>query len=134
MKSLYRTMDKNSFASAEDKARCRRCRSLREFDDKFTGPARGFPDSAAYYSQLSLEKNIPMIRVPTLVLGADNDPFIRPGSAPLKAARESANVAIVHVKEGGHVSLLTGWKGRKSLTDLVVPDWIEAIIANKLSR
>jgi predicted alpha/beta-fold hydrolase len=134
MKALCRTMDKNPFASPEEKAKCRKCRTLKEFDDAFTGPSRGYPDSKLYYTQMKLDTNIPRLKVPLLVLGAENDPFIRPEFLPKKEARESENVVLVHVKEGGHVSLLTGWKGRRSLIEEIIPDWIEAARAYKKSK
>jgi predicted alpha/beta-fold hydrolase len=134
MKSIWGRMDKNPFASEEEKAKCRSLRTLRQFDNAFTAPSRGIPTADEYYSRLKLETKIPQVKVPTLVLGADNDPFVKAEWMPVRAAKESENVALVHSKEGGHVSFLTGWDARKSLIDVIVPEWIQAVVANKASK
>jgi predicted alpha/beta-fold hydrolase len=134
LRSLNRTMQKNPFAKQEDKDIARRCRTLREFDDHITGPSRGFANADGYYAQVAIEEKIPLVKVPTLVFGAENDPLIRPSFLPLKSVGVSENVALVHVREGGHVSFLTGWDAQRSLTDAIVPDFVSAVIANKLAR
>jgi predicted alpha/beta-fold hydrolase len=131
LRSLNKTMQKNPFAKDEDKAVVRRCRTLREFDDHITGPSRGFANADGYYAQVAIEAKIPLVKVPTLVFGAENDPLIRASFLPIKTVRASENVALVHVKEGGHVAFLTGWNAQRSLTDEIVTSFVAAVIASK---
>jgi predicted alpha/beta-fold hydrolase len=131
MKALSRTLAKSPFATEEDRAKCTKCRVLSQFDNEFTAPSRGFRCYQEYYAEMALDEKLPLVKVPTLVLGADNDPFIDVAHLPERAARESQNTVLVHVEEGGHVALLTGWSGKKSLIDVIVPDWFAAIVHHK---
>lgn len=63
-------------------------RTVRAFDDVFTGPFTGYRDAADYYEHASAARVLASIRVPTLVLHAEDDPFIviTPASRALLAA------------------------------------------------
>jgi len=55
----------------------RRPRSIREFDDVITARYSGFSDADDYYSRAAAARVIDRIAVPTLVIHAKDDPFIR---------------------------------------------------------
>src|ERR1051326_2810274 len=52
-------------------------RSLRDFDDRITAYYSGFADAQDYYTRASSSNVLEHIAVPTLVLHAQDDPFIR---------------------------------------------------------
>ena len=52
--------------------------SIREFDEKHTAPIHGFKDAADYYRQCSSIHFIPEIKIPTLILSAQDDPIADP--------------------------------------------------------
>lgn len=81
-------------------------RTVRAFDDVFTGPFTGYRDAADYYEHASAARVLAAIRVPTLVLNAEDDPFIviTPGSRALLAANPAIEFrAIPH---GGHCGFI----------------------------
>jgi predicted alpha/beta-fold hydrolase len=82
----------------------RRVRTLRNFDDFVTAPSFGFRDALDYYTRSSARPLIPLIRIPTLIIHAQDDPFIPCG--PLTDPSISANQSIVLVlpEYGGHVA------------------------------
>jgi predicted alpha/beta-fold hydrolase len=89
--------------------------SIREFDDKVTAFYEGFTGADDYYDRASSARTLDKIRVPTLVLHALDDPFIR----VLPATRQKllANPAIRYVEtaHGGHCAFLAdplGYDGR----------------------
>ena len=47
-----------------------------EFDDVYTGPDGGFPNAADYYRQSASCQQLAHIRKPTLIMTAQDDPFI----------------------------------------------------------
>jgi predicted alpha/beta-fold hydrolase len=104
---------------------------MREFDDKFTARVRGFPGHVEYYAAGNIYEKILKVKVPTLILGADNDPFTTAACAPIAQARKSERVVFAHTQEGGHVSFPTGRNGKGSLIDSVIPDWFESILAEQ---
>ncbi len=90
-----------------DPAALRRARSLREFDDRITGPLHGFRDAADYYSRCSPIRILGAIQVPTRIIHALDDPFIPRSSLP--SARELAPQVRLEISErGGHVGFVTG--------------------------
>jgi uncharacterized protein len=96
-------------------ARLRGVRSLREFDDKITAHYCGFAGAEDYYQRSSASRVIDRIAVPTLVLHAANDPFIR--ITPQTRARIAANphITFQETADGGHCSFLAepnGYDGR----------------------
>lgn len=50
--------------------------SIRAFDDRYTAPHHGFKDAADYYHQAAAMRVVDRIRVPTLIITAEDDPFI----------------------------------------------------------
>ncbi len=51
-------------------------RTVRDFDERFTAPHHGFRDADDYYHRASCLRVVDRVHVPTLVVSADDDPFI----------------------------------------------------------
>lgn len=51
-------------------------RTVREFDERYTAPHAGFRDAADYYARSSALQFAGRIRIPTLVIHAQDDPFV----------------------------------------------------------
>jgi predicted alpha/beta-fold hydrolase len=81
----------------------RKVKTLRDFDDFFTGPLHGFSDAAEYYQINSSLQFLDQIEVPTLVLNAQNDPFLSDSCFPVKLAKSLDLVHFEFPKHGGHV-------------------------------
>lgn len=81
----------------------RKIKTLRDFDEYFTGPMHGFSDAEEYYRINSSLQFLDQIEVPTLVLNAQNDPFLSKTCFPIKLARKLVNVHFEFPKHGGHV-------------------------------
>ena len=82
-------------------------RTVREFDERFTAPAHGFADADDYYYRSSAIRVIDQIRVPTLIIHAEDDPFIP--IAPLRnpAVANNPHVLLVAPEHGGHVAFIS---------------------------
>ncbi len=88
-----------------------RVASIREFDDIITAPYCGFRDADDYYSQSSALRVIATIRIPTLILAAQDDPMV-----PFRSFRDGAlasnpNVTLVAPKHGGHCGFISRTNG-----------------------
>ena len=81
-------------------------RSLRDFDDRIVAPYCGFRDADDYYYRASSARVIDRIAVPTLILRALDDPFIR--LTPQTRSKVLANPHILYVEtpHGGHCAYL----------------------------
>ena len=73
-----------------------------EFDESFSAKMNGFSDRKAFYKQATLLNFLEDIKVPTLVLNAQNDPIIPAISNPFTIARKSSFVHLEMPKYGGH--------------------------------
>ncbi|HEU4593868.1 MAG TPA: alpha/beta fold hydrolase, partial [Pyrinomonadaceae bacterium] len=86
----------------------RRVRTVRQFDERFTAPHAGFRDAADYYAQSSALPLVARIRVPTLVLHAQDDPIIPASSFFDPSLAENPSVLLVLPEHGGHVAFVAG--------------------------
>lgn len=86
-------------------------RSLYEFDDTFTAPVSGFKSAADYYTQSSSNQFLSSIRIPTLIIAAQDDPVIP--FHQFEAADYSAATKLLAPRHGGHLGFCTprglGW-------------------------
>jgi uncharacterized protein len=81
-------------------------RSLRDFDDKIVAPYCGFRDADDYYFRAAAARVVDRIAVPTLILRALDDPFVRL-TAPTRAAiLANPHIALVETPHGGHCAYL----------------------------
>ncbi|MDA0314594.1 MAG: alpha/beta fold hydrolase [Bacteroidetes bacterium] len=81
-------------------------RTLRDFDNSFTGPLHGFYDAEEYYQTNSSLQFLPSIEVPTLVLNAQNDPFLSQSCYPIQLAKQLEQVHFEFPIHGGHVGFM----------------------------
>lgn len=98
-----------TFPDLCDLERLDRIKDLWEFDDVITGPKFGFGDARGYYAAASSQTFIPKIKIPTLIIQAQDDPFIP--FTPFAALPENKYVAILANKYGGHVGF---WQHAKT--------------------
>jgi uncharacterized protein len=78
-------------------------KTLRDFDDLFTGPLHGFQDAEEYYQVNSSLHFLDKIEIPTLVLNAQNDPFLSDTCFPNQLGKKLESVFFEFPKHGGHV-------------------------------
>ena len=82
-------------------------RSIEAFDDGFTAPLHGFLNAADYYQRASGRQFLPAIRVPSLIIHAQDDPFLAPDVVPNQAELPEL---VLHEAwpSGGHVGFVSG--------------------------
>lgn len=95
-------------ADACDVERGLAARTLREFDDAVTAPLHGFGGVDRYYAESSSARYVGAIRVPTLVLHAEDDPFLPASAIPRETLAENPWVRSAIVPRGGHVGFVEG--------------------------
>jgi hypothetical protein len=88
-----------------------RVRTLREFDDKITAKYFGFRDADDYYTQSSALRVASKIRVPTLIVTAQDDPFVPYSSFSDPALTDNAQVHVIAPEYGGHCAFISRHAG-----------------------
>ncbi|WP_143961673.1 YheT family hydrolase [Litoribacter populi] len=86
-------------------------KTLRDFDDVYTGPLHGYDDAHDYYEKCSSLYFLEGIEVPSLILNAVNDPFLSPLCYPKELALKLENVYMEFPKQGGHVGFSPRTRG-----------------------
>jgi len=93
------------FPKLFDQERMLASKNLYEFDNIVTAPLHGYRDVDDYWHRASACWVLNDIRVPSLVLNAQNDPFMPAQFLPKTA---SSYVTLDYPQEGGHVGFATG--------------------------
>lgn len=93
-----------------DPERMAAVRTLREFDDTLTAPLHGFADASDYYTKSSSLHFLEGIRIPTLLLSAEDDPFLPPDVLQQARATASRNprLTLDFPARGGHAGFVGG--------------------------
>ena len=82
-------------------------RTVRGFDDAFTAPHHGFRDADDYYHRASSLRVVDTIRVPTLIVSAEDDPFVPPEQFDEPSLAANPAVTVNVTRYGGHCGFLT---------------------------
>jgi uncharacterized protein len=77
-------------------------KNLREFDDVYTAPIHGFIDAEDYYQQNSSLFFLENIKIPALIVNAQNDPFLSPECFPQMLINTLPNITFETPASGGH--------------------------------
>ena len=91
-----------AFPDLPSPERLARIRTLREFDDVYTGPVHGFGSAVNYYRQCSSRKFLPSIACPTLLLSAQDDPLLTRTCHPVEEAKRNPHLHLCLTQFGGH--------------------------------
>ncbi|MCB0832221.1 MAG: alpha/beta fold hydrolase [Bacteroidetes bacterium] len=94
------------FPNAIDLRGYNRIRTFREFDDRFTAPMHGFRDAEDYWERCSSKSYLSSISVSTLILSAEDDPFLTPECFPTDVAIENERIHLELTTHGGHVGFI----------------------------
>ncbi|HEX8160448.1 MAG TPA: alpha/beta fold hydrolase [Pyrinomonadaceae bacterium] len=108
IRSLKRRMGRAAelYPERYDTARLKFVRTIRDFDSHYTAPHAGFRDADDYYARSSALQFVPSIRVPTLVVHAEDDPLVPFDSFRGPALGANPCVVFLATRRGGHVGFL----------------------------
>ena len=111
-----------------DLSKLSKVRTVREFDAAHTAPHFGFLSADDYYHRPSAMRVIDSIRVPALIITAEDDPFVPP--EPFRDAKVTGNPHItLHLcAHGGHCGFVgprsgeaDGYWAEDTIVDFITP-------------
>ena len=108
-------------------------RTVRQFDDVITAPHFGYRDARDYYESVGAKRVAAQIRVPMLMITAQDDPIVP--YASFLAAKISENPAIQFVapQHGGHCGFISKHSGMERFwAEQRIVEFCAAIAGNKL--
>ncbi len=89
-----------------DRKRVAQVRSIRDFDENVMTPYCGFDGANDYYARAASANVLHRIAVPTLILHACDDPFIRLTEATRATLRMNPHITLLEPSHGGHCAFL----------------------------
>ena len=107
----------------------RKIRTVREYDDVITAPHSGFLDAGDYYTRSSAGQFLAKIARPTLILAAEDDPFV-PFSSIAEAARAgNPNIELLSTRCGGHCAFISGSSEERFWSEARIVEFCHSIAA-----
>lgn len=94
------------FPRAYDPNRAEGIRSIRAFDERITAFYSGFTGADDYYYRAASARVLDRIAVPTLILNAADDPFIRLLQESRAMIAANPKITFIETNHGGHCAFL----------------------------
>jgi hypothetical protein len=94
------------FPSMYDTSGLKDIRTLREFDEAYTAPSGGYINADDYYERTGARHLLGAIGVPTLIITAQDDPFIPYPIFKIPAIRNNPWIRLVAPAHGGHCGFI----------------------------
>jgi len=122
--SLWRAMQRKArlYPERYDLRGVRWPRSIRDFDDQITSRFCGFTCADDYYQRASGSPLLDRIALPTLVVHAQDDPFVRLLPTTRAALLANPHVRLIETEHGGHCGFVAnpdGYDGRWAEREIV---------------
>ena len=81
-------------------------KTFEAFDNRYTAPIHGFLNAKDYWSKCSCKQFITGIKIPTLLISAQDDPFLPQECYPVEEAEDSRYLFLEMPESGGHVGFI----------------------------
>jgi uncharacterized protein len=86
-------------------------RTVRQFDDLITAPQFGYRDAQDYYDHVGAKRVAAQIRVPFLLITAQDDPFVLYSCFLTAKINEIPTICFIAPKHGGHCGFISDQPG-----------------------
>lgn len=88
-----------------------RIRTVREFDDAITAPCFGYRDAREYYEAAGAKRVVDKIRIPCLLITAQDDPFVPYAAICASGVLENPSITFLAPRHGGHCAFISAQTG-----------------------
>jgi len=106
LENKYEHHDMQAYLGIQKKE-VKKIKSIEEFDDVYTAKMYGFASAKEYYERCSARQFLKNIKIPTLIIQALDDPFMKPSNLP-KTEELSSSIKLELYEKGGHVGFIEG--------------------------
>lgn len=106
----------------------RRIRTMRNFDQQIVARYGGFADADDYYQTVASSRWAGDLAVPTLIIHALDDPFIRMLPSTRSTLLENDQVTFIETRHGGHCAFLSDEPGTGvHWAEKTLVDWVAEV-------
>ncbi len=103
--------------------------TLMDFDEFYTAPASGFRDRDDYYERCSAGPHLTNIQTPTVILMAEDDPFVAVES--FREFKVSDSVRLHIESTGGHMGYLSKGNPSRRWLDMALGHYLDALLPHE---
>jgi predicted alpha/beta-fold hydrolase len=115
----------NRFPEAADLGRLAlAARTIRDIDDAWTAPVHGYQNATHYYEACSALGRLSAIRTPTLLIQAEDDPFLPAGTVDTLRGIDNPYLADGFTRRGGHLGYLGAYSSVRFWAEARAVDWL----------
>jgi predicted alpha/beta-fold hydrolase len=76
------------------------------FDNRYTAPLHGYENALDFYEKASVGPYLKNIAIPSLMVQANNDPFLLPNCIPIDVASDNPHLFLEIPENGGHCGFM----------------------------
>ena len=130
LKAMTRGLMKTNFYTEEEKKKILNIQTSAEFHNLVTAKNMGLNNCDEYYELTKLYGKPAKVKVPTLVITAEDDPLTSKEYIDEKELIDKSNInlAFILTKEGGHVSFCEGLNGKGSYIEDVSEEFFNLLM------
>lgn len=111
-----------------DKEAILNSKNFQDFDNYFTAPVNGFKDAEDYWKKNSCKQFLGTIKIPSLLITSEDDPFLSKSCIPLQEAKDNAFFHLEVTNYGGHVGYNSNFEnGSGFWLEKRIIDYIESL-------
>lgn len=106
-------------------------RTIWELDDAYVAPLGGFRDAAHYYATQSAQNFLGAVRLPMLMVHAEDDPFIPIHLYDQPAVTDNPHIRFVRAPHGGHMGFIAAERPRFWVNEVILR-WIGEVESTRI--
>ena len=130
LKAMTRSLLKTDFYTEEEKKKILNIKTSAEFHNLVTAKNMGLNNCDEYYELTKLYGKPAKVKIPTLVITAEDDPLTNKDFIDENELidKSNQNLAFILTKEGGHVSFCEGLNGKGSYIEDVSDEFFNLLM------
>ena len=130
LKAMTRSLLKTDFYTEEEKKKILNIKTSAEFHNLVTAKNMGLNNCDEYYELTKLYGKPAKVKIPTLVITAEDDPLTNKEFIDENELidKSNQNLAFILTKEGGHVSFCEGLNGKGSYIEDVSDEFFNLLM------
>lgn len=114
------------------KERFQAIKTIKQLDNAYTAPANGYKDAEEYYAHCSCLFVLDQIAIPTLLINAQDDPFLSLLCFPEHIASTNPHLYLYAPKYGGHVGFWPEKQGAMWKHEEWIIDFLQKVELDQL--
>ncbi len=106
-----------------------RFKNFYDFDSRYTAPFFGYKSAEEYWRSNSAKPLLEKIKIPTLMLSAEDDSFLGPLNYPVAETARNSNISLEIPRFGGHVGFMAEFGEREYWSEKRTAQFLATVLS-----